>query len=482
MRIGKHEIDWFRPSSFVNGEWRDGGDSFSVMDPSSGEKISDISSLDSKGVQLAIKTAHAAHREWKEKTADARSAVLHNFAHEIRSHGRILAEVLTLEQGKPLAEAEKEVAYGAAFMEWYAEEARRVYGRLIPASSPDKRILVRHEPVGVVAGITPWNFPSAMIARKAAPALAAGCSYIGKPAPETPLSACALAGLSVRAGVPPGVFNIITGDAVLVAAEFMQSPLVRKITFTGSTEVGKLLYRQSADTVKKITLELGGNAPFIVFEDANLEDAIKGALFAKYRNGGQTCICVNRFIVHKSIVDAFAEKLITASKALKCGPGMEPSTDIGPLINEDAISKVERLIGNALANGAQCLLGGTRCTNSLLFPPTIIKGVTPQMDIWREEIFGPVCSITTFTSDEEALELANDTRYGLASYLYTQNLHRAFRISEALHFGMVGVNDTTISTPQAPFGGVKESGIGREGGLEGIHEYLTPKYISLGIQ
>jgi succinate-semialdehyde dehydrogenase/glutarate-semialdehyde dehydrogenase len=392
-----------------------------------------------------------------------------------------LAKLLTAEQGKPLLEAEREVVYGASFLEWYAEEAKRIYGETIPSSHPGRRMIVIKEPVGVVGAITPWNFPNAMVTRKIAPALAAGCCVVLKPAPETPLSALAIAELAAEAGFPAGVLNIITGDAETIARVFFDSPSVRKISFTGSTAVGKHLMRESADTVKRITMELGGNAPFIVFDDADIDLAVRQGIGAKYRNAGQTCICVNRFLIQNTILGPFEERLVAESRKLKVGDGSKPGVEIGPLINTKAINKVRDLLIDAIAHGARLALGAIPDQGARFISPCVLTGVTPGMRIFKEEIFGPISIIAPFSSEAEAINIANSTEYGLASYLFTQQLSRAYRVAESLEFGMVGINDTAISAPQAPFGGIKASGIGREGGHFGIEEYLAIKYLHLAI-
>jgi succinate-semialdehyde dehydrogenase/glutarate-semialdehyde dehydrogenase len=391
-----------------------------------------------------------------------------------------LAALITAEQGKPLAESRGEVLYSANYLRWFSEEAVRINGDIIPADTANKRIFVLKQPVGVVAAITPWNFPIAMLARKLGAALAAGCTCITKPAPETPLSAFAFAELCSLAGVPAGVFNVISGDAEMIGSLLMRSPLVRKVTFTGSTEVGKILVRQSADTVKKLTLELGGNAPFVLFDDANIEQAVEGAIYGKYRNAGQTCICVNRFLVHEKVAGLFTERLIARSKELVVGDGAAPTTQVGPLITDEAAAKVTRLIDSARREGASIPLAPVDNARGKRFiSPTVITGVTPSMSIWKEEIFGPVSTITTFTSDDEAISMANSTPYGLAAYVYSTNLSRAMKVSERLEYGMVGINDTAISSVQAPFGGIKESGFGREGSKYGVEDYLVQKYLSV---
>jgi succinate-semialdehyde dehydrogenase / glutarate-semialdehyde dehydrogenase len=470
--------------NFINGEWREAssGDTFPVINPATGETLTRVPALTQHDVDEAIHAANAALKGWGELAPRKRSDILLSIAQALTAKTEELARLITAEQGKPLAESRGEVAYSASYFRWFSEEAVRVNGDIIPADSPSKRIFVLRQPIGVVAAITPWNFPIAMLARKMAAALAAGCTFIAKPAPETPLSALALAEICSVSGVPAGVVNIITGDAEMIGGTLMCSPIIRKITFTGSTEVGKLLMRQSADTVKKLTLELGGNAPFIVFDDADLTKAVEGAIYGKYRNAGQTCICVNRFLVHEKIAREFTERLIARSKELTLGDGSAPGTTVGPLISDDAVAKVSRLISSAHSEGATIALAPAPHPSGPRFvAPTVITGVTPEMSIWKEEIFGPVSAITTFTSDEQAITLANDTPHGLAAYLYSSNLSRALQVSERLDYGMVGINDTAISAAQAPFGGIKQSGFGREGSKYGIEDYLVLKYVAVGM-
>ncbi|MEY4668594.1 MAG: hypothetical protein RL518_1293 [Pseudomonadota bacterium] len=468
--------------NFINGVWRDAssGETFAVMNPANDEVLAHVPALSPNDVEEAITTAHHAFHSWRDVPARKRSDILLAISQALLARVDEFASLITAEQGKPLAESRGEVLYSANYFRWFSEEAVRVNGDIIPADAPHKRIFVLKQPVGVVAAITPWNFPIAMLARKLGAALAAGCTCIAKPAPETPLSALALAELCAIVGVPAGVFNVITGDAEMIGSQLMKSPLVRKVTFTGSTEVGKTLIRQSADTVKKLTLELGGNAPFVVFEDANIEQAVDGAIYGKYRNAGQTCICVNRFLVHEKVAQAFTELLITRSKELVVGDGSAPGTQVGPLITDEAAAKVIRLIESARREGASIPLAPVASPASKrCISPTVITGVNPTMAIWNEEIFGPVSTIATFTTDEEAISLANSTPHGLAAYVYSNNLSRAMKISERLDYGMVGVNDTAISSVQAPFGGIKESGFGREGSRYGIEDYLVLKYLSV---
>jgi len=418
---------------------------------------------------------------WKKEPAYKRSAILRRWHELILANTQDLAAILTAEQGKPLKEAALEIVYGASYIEWYAAEALRIEGEIIPSLSSDKRILVLREPVGVCAAITPWNFPIAMITRKVAPALAAGCAMVLKPAPQTPFSALALAELALRAGLPPGLFSVVTGEATVIGPVFTGSPVIRKLSFTGSTAVGKKLIADSATTVKRVTMELGGNAPLIVFEDADLKAAVEGLIASKFRVSGQTCISANRILIHQSVAESFTKLLLPAVTNLKVGRGTEEGVDQGPLINEAAVAKVERVIADAVAHGAKILTGGKRHPlGGTFFEPTILTGCTAEMEAARVEIFGPVIPIFTFTTDEEAIALANATEYGLASYFYSKDLARVWRIAEALQYGMVGVNTGVISNAAAPFGGIKESGYGREGSRHGIADYLTLKYLCLG--
>ncbi len=474
-----------RADAFVGGAWLAAarGARFAVRNPANGEILAEVADLDAADTRAAIEAAAAAQAPWAARTAKARSALLMRWYGLIMRAQEDLARLMTAEQGKPLAETRGEVAYGASFIQWFAEEAKRAYGDVIPSHVDGRRILVLKRPVGVTAAITPWNFPNAMITRKCGPALAAGCAFLIKPAQETPLSALALAELAERAGIPPGVFNVVPStQAAAVGREMTESPLVRKFSFTGSTPVGKTLMAQCASTVKKVSLELGGNAPFIVFDDADLDRAAEGALASKYRNMGQTCVCANRFLVQADVFDAFAAGLEAKVKAMKVGDGMEDGVAQGPLINEAAVVKVERLLADALAKGAKVTLGGHRhALGGTYFEPTMVTGVTPAMDMFNQEIFGPVASLTQFEDEAEAVRLANDTPFGLASYFYARDLARVFRVAEALEYGMVAVNDGILSTEVAPFGGVKESGLGREGSKYGLEEYLEPKYVLLAL-
>ena len=458
----------------------DDGRTFGVHDPASGALLAEVPDMGARETRRAIEAASAALPAWRAQTAKQRSTVLRAFHALILQHQDDLAALLTAEQGKPLAEARGEIVYGAGFIEWFAEEAKRAYGDVIPSPAPDRRILVFKEPIGVCAAITPWNFPNAMITRKLAPALAAGCTVVLKPASETPLSALALCELAMRAGLPPGVLNVVTGDAATIGAELTSNPLVRKLSFTGSTQVGRLLMAQCASTLKKLSLELGGNAPFIVLDDADLDAAADGALASKYRNAGQTCVCANRILVQDSVYDAFAAKLEQRTRALVVGAGNETSVTIGPLIDEAALEKVQSHVQDAVSLGARIRLGGKlHPRGGLFFEPTILTEVTSAMRVAREETFGPVAPLFRFRDDAEALRLANDTEHGLAAYLYGRDLGRVFRMAEGLEHGMVGVNSGAISTEVAPFGGVKQSGMGREGSKYGLDEYLELKYVCL---
>ena len=473
-----------RTDSFIDGAWTgaDTGARFQVTNPATGEVLAEIADVTDREARRAIEAADRALPDWRAKTAKARAGLMRKWYELIMAAQEDLAQLMTAEQGKPLAESRGEIAYGAAFVEWFAEEGKRAYGDVIPTHKPDSRILVFKQPIGVVAAVTPWNFPNAMITRKCAPALAAGCTVVIKPAGNTPLSALALAELAERAGIPAGVFNVVTtSKSSGVGAELTQNPLVRKFSFTGSTEIGKLLARQCASTVKKVSLELGGNAPFIVFDDADLDAAADGAMLSKYRNMGQTCVCANRILVQDSVYDAFVEKLSERVAKLKVGNGAEDGVTQGPLINEEAVEKVEHLLKDATAKGARILAGGHRHTlGGTFFEPTIVTGVNKEMAFAREEIFGPVATLFRFSTEEEAIRMANDTEYGLAAYFYARDVGRIFRVSEALEYGIVGANEGIISTEVAPFGGVKESGIGREGSKYGIEDFLEIKYVALG--
>ena len=472
-----------RSQCYVDGVWlgASSGRSTEVRNPASGALLGTVPQLDAVATRRAIDAAAAAFPAWAARTAGARAAILRRWFELMMANQKDLATLMTAEQGKPLAEAMGEIAYAAAFVEWFAEEARRVYGEIIPGHQADKRILVLRQPVGVVAAITPWNFPAAMITRKAAPALAAGCTFVVKPAGQTPLSALAMAELAARAGVPAGVFNVITGSAREIGAELTSNIKVRKLTFTGSTEVGRVLMAQSAPTLKKLSMELGGNAPFIVFEDADLDAAVLGAIACKYRNTGQTCVCANRLLVQDAVYDEFAARLRKAVSAFRIGDGLQGVTDIGPLIDKNALAKVQEHIADARLKGGTVTLGGkSHALGGTFFEPTIITGANSSMLMAREETFGPVAPLFRFKTETEAVHMANDTEFGLASYLYTRDLARAFRVSEALEYGIVGLNTGIISTEVAPFGGVKQSGFGREGSHHGILDYTELKYLCIG--
>ena len=470
--------------AFINGAWvaADDGATHAICNPSNGAEIARVPDLGIAETERAIAAADAALPAWRGKTAKERAALLRRWHDLIMANQEDLAVLMTTEQGKPLLESRGEVAYGASFIEWFAEEGKRIYGDVIPAPTGDKRLVVIKQPVGVTVAITPWNFPIAMITRKVAPALAAGCTSVVKPAEATPLSALALAELATRAGIPSGVLNIVTTARPAVVGEVMtSSPTVRKLSFTGSTPVGKRLMAQCAGTVKRVSLELGGNAPFIVFDDADLDAAVRGAMASKYRNAGQTCVCANRLLVQDGIYDAFAAKLAGAVAVMQVDNGLEPGAQIGPLINQAAVAKVERLVADAVAKGAKVLLGGGRHSRGgNFYAPTILTEVTPAMDLADQEIFGPVAPLFRFKTDEEAVRMANDTRFGLASYFYSRDINRVWRVAEQLEYGMVGINDGIISNEVAPFGGIKESGIGREGSHYGIDEYLAIKYLCMG--
>lgn len=472
--------------ALIAGQWVDAGGSgttFDVTNPSTGEVIATLPDLGRADAGRAIDAAYTAQKAWAKGTGKERAAVLRRLFDLMVANADDLAIILTMEMGKPLAEAKGEVLYGASYVEWFAEEAKRVYGDTIPGHQQDKRIIVIKQPVGVVAAITPWNFPNAMLARKFAPAIAAGCAMVSKPAAETPLSALALALLAERAGLPAGLFSVVTSrDSVAIGKEFTENEKVRKLTFTGSTQVGKILMRQGADQVMKLGLELGGNAPFIVFDDADLDAAVEGAMVSKYRNNGQTCVCANRLYVQAGVYDAFAEKLAAKVRALNVGDGFEPNVSAGPLITQKAVEKVEEHIADALSKGAKVAVGGQRHEKGgLFFQPTILTGVTPQMVVAKEETFGPVAPLFQFETEEDVIAMANDTEFGLASYFYAKDLSRVFRVAEALEYGMVGINTGLISTEVAPFGGIKQSGQGREGSKYGIDDYLEIKYMCLGL-
>ncbi|MCC6631190.1 MAG: NAD-dependent succinate-semialdehyde dehydrogenase [Gammaproteobacteria bacterium] len=467
-----------RETAFVAGEWTEGEGSIPVLNPATGRPLGSVPRLSRQQVEGAVEAAHRALASWRSLAAKDRSRFLRRWFELVVAHGEDLARLMTAEQGKPLAEARAEVAYAASFIEWFAEEAKRIYGDTIPGHRADTRLVVIKQPVGVVAAITPWNFPAAMITRKVAPALAVGCTVVLKPSELTPFSALALAYLASEAGIPAGVLNVVTGDPAAVGEVLTGDPRIRKLTFTGSTAVGKRLAARCMDTVKRVSLELGGNAPFIVFEDADLDRAVEGAMASKFRNTGQTCVCANRVLVHEAVYDEFARKLSAAAAALRIGDGLEGATDQGPLINEPAVLKVERHVRDAVDRGARLLVGGDRSGPAgRFFAPTVLSGVTRDMLIFREETFGPVAGLVRFASEQEAIRLANDTSAGLAAYVYTRDAARIWRLGEALEYGMVGLNTGLISTEVAPFGGVKESGLGREGSRYGAEEFLDVKLL-----
>jgi len=472
-----------KESGYIDGAWvgADGGESLPVHNPATNAKLGVIPNMGTTETRRAIAAAAAAMPAWATRTAKDRAVILRRWFDLMMANQDDLAILMTAEQGKPLAESKGEIAYAASFIEWFAEEGKRMYGDIIPGHQADKRIMVLRQPVGVVAAITPWNFPAAMITRKAGPALAAGCTMVLKPATQTPYSALALAELAERAGIPKGVFNVVTGSATAIGGEMTSNPTVRKLTFTGSTEIGKKLIVQCASTVKKLSLELGGNAPFIVFDDADLDAAVQGALASKYRNTGQTCVCANRLLVQAGVYEEFSKKLAEAVGKLRVGDGLAGPTDQGPLIDAKAVAKVEEHIADAIKKGAKVALGGKRhALGGTFFEPTILTEVTPQMMVAREETFGPLAPLFKFDTEAEAIAMANDTEFGLAAYLYTRDLARSWRVSEAIEYGIVGLNTGIISTEVAPFGGVKESGSGREGSKYGIMDYTELKYVCVG--
>jgi succinate-semialdehyde dehydrogenase/glutarate-semialdehyde dehydrogenase len=475
-----------RTQAYVDGQWRDGEHGkFAVTNPAGGGHITDVANCGAQDTAAAIAAAERALPGWRSRTAKERATLLRKWFELMMAAQEDLAQLMTAEQGKPLAESRGEVAYGASFIEWFAEEAKRVYGETIPGHAADKRIVVQREPVGVCAAITPWNFPNAMITRKVGPALAAGCTVVVKPAEQTPLSALALAELAQRAGIPAGVFNVVPADeanSIAVGKTLCDSPVVRKLSFTGSTQVGRILAQQCAPTLKKLSLELGGNAPFIVFDDADLDAAVDGAIASKYRNTGQTCVCTNRFYAHAGIYDAFVQKLAARAEQLKVGAGTEAGVQQGPLIDQAALEKVQRHVDDAVAKGAQVVTGGKpHQLGGTFFMPTVLANVSNAMQLASEETFGPVAPVFRFTSEDEAVQLANSTEFGLAAYFYSRDVSRVVRVSEKLEYGMVGVNTGIISTEVAPFGGVKQSGYGREGSRHGIDEYLVMKYVCLSV-
>jgi succinate-semialdehyde dehydrogenase/glutarate-semialdehyde dehydrogenase len=472
-----------RKDAFVDGAWIGAvsGKRFAVTNPANGALVAEVPDLGAAETKRAIAAAHAAYPAWRAKSGKERASVLRAWFNMLMANADDLAAIMVTEQGKPLAEAKGEVAYGASFLEWFAEEAKRVYGDSIPTVWGDKRLFALKEPIGVCAAITPWNFPIAMITRKIAPALAAGCTVVAKPAEQTPLSALAIAELGQRAGLPKGVLNVVTGDAAAIGGELTSNPVVRKLSFTGSTEIGKLLMRQCAGTVKKVSLELGGNAPFIVFDDADLEAAVEGAIASKYRNTGQTCVCANRFLIQDGVYEEFTARLAQAVSALKVGDGFTPGVTQGPLIDRQALDKVEQHVADAKGKGARIVIGGKRhALGGTFYEPTVLAEATTAMRLAREETFGPVSPLFRFKADADAIQIANDTEFGLASYFYSRDNRRIWRAAERLEYGMVGVNTGIISTEVAPFGGMKESGIGREGSKYGIEEYVEVKYVALG--
>ncbi len=475
--------DLIKHNSYINGQWHSGnGVSFEVTNPANGDTLSTLTGSDKNDASQAVDAAVAAMPEWRAKTAKQRSAILRRWFELIMENQDDLAAILTAEQGKPLAEAKGEIAYGANYIEWFAEEGKRIYGDTIPGAAPSSRVVVIKQGVGVVSAITPWNFPNAMITRKAAPALAAGCTFIVKAAQETPLSALALAELGEQAGIPAGVFNVIVSNSSRPIGEVLTGdPRIAKFSFTGSTEVGKILLAQCAGTVKKTSMELGGNAPFIVFDDANIDDAVQGALVSKFRNAGQTCVCTNRVFVQNGVYKEFSEKLAAAVAKFSMGDGSHAGVDIGPLINDDAIESVSALVNDAISQGAKVLVGGhVDDLGTRFFQPTVLTNVNADMSVATEEIFGPVAPLIKFDTEEQAINLANDTEVGLASYIYTRDIGRIWRVSEALEYGMVGINEGIISNEMAPFGGVKQSGMGREGSKYGLEDYLEIKYLCMG--
>jgi succinate-semialdehyde dehydrogenase/glutarate-semialdehyde dehydrogenase len=483
MTLALKDSALLRDTAFIDGTWTaaDNGESITIRNPANGSSVGTVPMMRGAETRRAIEAAAKAQPKWAARTAKERAALLRRFAELMLANTDDLAVIMTAEQGKPLAEAKGEIAYAASFIEWFAEEGKRIYGDIIPTFRTDSRLLVLRQPVGVAAAITPWNFPAAMITRKLGPALAAGCSFVCKPAPQTPFSALALAELATRAGIPAGVFNVVTGDAGAIGGELTGNPLVRKLSFTGSTAVGKKLIAQCAGTVKKVSMELGGNAPFIVFDDADLDAAVQGAMASKYRNTGQTCVCANRLYVQAGVYEEFAQRLVKAVSTLRVGDGLAGPTDQGPLIDERAVAKVRSHIADAVDKGARIACGGkTHALGSNFFEPTVLLDVTPGMRVAREETFGPVAPLFRFETEADVLRMANDTEFGLAAYFYTRDLARSWRMQEALEYGIVGVNTGLFSTEVAPFGGVKESGLGREGSRYGIDEYTELKYVCVG--
>ena len=483
MQLTLSDPSLLKNQSYVDGQWidADNGATFAVTNPANGEVVIEIAKVGAAETARAIAAADRAMADWSRKPAKARAGILRKWFDLMMENQEDLALIMTAEQGKVLAESRGEIAYGASFVEWFGEQAKRIDGDVIPGPSPDKRIVCIKQPVGVVAAITPWNFPNAMIARKAAPALAAGCTIVIKPASETPLSAFAMAELGERAGIPAGVLNVVAGGSSDIGTEITSNPLVRKLTFTGSTPIGKMLTADCAATMKKTSMELGGNAPFIVFDDADLDAAIQGAMISKYRNAGQTCVCSNRLFVQDSVYDAFVEKLVAATAALTVGDGMQDGITIGPLVNLKAVADVDKLVQASVQSGAEVAMGGgPHEFGGCFYQPTVLTGVTSDMAVFRNEIFGPVAPVVRFSTEEEVIAMANDTEFGLASYFYTRDIGRVWRVAEALEYGIVGINEGIISNEMAPFGGVKESGSGREGSKYGIDDYVEVKYMLMG--
>ena len=483
MSLSLSDNTLFRTECYINGQWCSAESSarLAIKNPATGDVIAEVAKVGAEETRRAIEAAETAMTAWRLVPAKQRASILRNWFNLVMENQEDLARIMTVEQGKTLAESRGEVAYGASYIEWFAEQAKRIDGDVIPAPGPDKRIICIKQPVGVCAAITPWNFPNAMITRKAAPALAAGCTIVIKPASETPLSALALAELAERAGIPAGVLNVVVGSSSEIGGELTSNPVVRKLSFTGSTPVGKLLEAQCAATMKKTSMELGGNAPFIVFDDANIDAAVQGALISKYRNSGQTCVCSNRLLVQASIAEEFTARLAKATAELTLGNGLEEGVNLGPLVNEQAVADVDSLVKQTVAAGATLIMGGApSALGPCFYTPTILTNVTPEMAVFRNEIFGPVAPIVTFNDEAEAIALANDTEFGLASYFYTRDIGRVWRVAEALEYGIVGINEGIISNEMAPFGGVKESGSGREGSKYGMDDYLEIKYMLMG--
>ena len=483
MSLSLSDSTLFRTECYINGQWCSAESSarLAIKNPATGDVIAEVAKVGAEETRRAIEGAETAMTAWRAVPAKQRASILRNWFNLVMENQEDLARIMTVEQGKTLAESRGEVAYGASYIEWFAEQAKRIDGDVIPAPGPDKRIVCIKQPVGVCAAITPWNFPNAMITRKAAPALAAGCTIVIKPASETPLSALALAELAERAGIPAGVLNVVVGSSSEIGGELTSNPVVRKLSFTGSTPVGKLLEAQCAATMKKTSMELGGNAPFIVFDDADIDAAVQGALISKYRNSGQTCVCSNRLLVQASIAEEFTARLAKATAELTLGNGLEEGINLGPLVNEQAVADVDSLVKQTVAAGATLVMGGTpSALGPCFYAPTILTNVTPEMAVFRNEIFGPVAPIVTFNDEAEAIALANDTEFGLASYFYTRDIGRVWRVAEALEYGIVGINEGIISNEMAPFGGVKESGSGREGSKYGMDDYLEIKYMLMG--